>query len=251
VADGVEEDRGAVHRERLRGEDARADGLADERQRGVRVRLHEATAAKLDDVDRARERHAEPERRATGELRARQVVARVHHHLRVGTERLDLAHRAPQHALATAPVARVRMEEADGVRLELRAANVRRRQAEEDQHRGDEPVRREGHRPEGGDHRRGERTSEDDAAPYLKQQRQRRPRSSAARELAQKFAARARARQRRPVTRGFQQDFFLRAVQKERGACAISADAHAPIRERPALHHGSLLLPLRIHARRP
>ena len=65
VADGVEEDRGAVHRERLRGEDARADGLADERQRGVRVRLHEATAAKLDDVDRARERHAEPERRAT------------------------------------------------------------------------------------------------------------------------------------------------------------------------------------------
>ena len=194
MADGVEEDRGAVHRERLRGEDARADGLADERQRGVRVRLHEATAAKLDDVDRARERHAEPERRATGEFRARQVVARVHHHLRVGTERLDLAHRAPEHALATAPVARVRMEEADGVRLELRAANVRRRQAEEDQHRGDEPVRREGHRPEGGDHRRGERTSEDDAAPNLKQQRQRRPRSSAARELAQKFAARARAR---------------------------------------------------------
>ena len=105
--------------------------------------------------DRARQDHSEAVRRAPRELDTAQVVAGVHHGLHGPVRALNLAHRAPQHALAASPVAGERVEEPDGALDAAARAKPRREQADQHEREGEGPVRRGQDRERGGDHSGG------------------------------------------------------------------------------------------------
>ena len=90
--------------------------------------------------------------RAPRELDTAQVVAGVHHGLHGPVRALNLAHRAPQHALAASPVAGERVEEPDGALDAAARAKPRREQADQHEREGEGPVRRGQDSERGGDH---------------------------------------------------------------------------------------------------